>query len=198
MANKNNRHKLFALHGRKGVFFTLDAVIGLLILFAGVFVAYFAFVQQPVLQPGIGYHEDLIGMLEQTRISDIDPHHAQVIGLLMRQGRIQNDSDKTLLSQIGEFYYLSTKEASGSLLQKIYLDDAASIIQSITKNTVSPVYGWQAQLVDQDRIVPLYTAPQGPKKDDAKILLVKQRIIFGTYKQREAYGPYLLEVSLWG
>lgn len=174
----------------KGVFFTLDAVIGITILFVGTFMAYLAFVQEPVSQPAIDYAEDIIAILAKTRFKDMRPPSTQIDSLIT-SGRIY-DTDKTVLDQIGEFYYLSLKgntQEQGNMKNNIAL-----VLKATIGNTVPKIYGWEVNIGGKS----LYAANQGPLKPNAKISIVTQQISFGTYKQRTPYGPYIVEVEVWG
>lgn len=175
----------------KGVFFTLDAVIGITILFVGTFMAYLAFVQEPVSQPTIAYAEDIIGILAKTRFKDIDERNIPTeVKLLINDGII--DKDKTALAQIGEFYYISLK--GDQQKQADMYNNIALVIKATIGNTVPKVYGWDVKIGGKS----LYTANQGPPKQNAKIRIITQQISFGTYKQRTPYGPYIVEVEVWG
>ncbi|MBI4441287.1 hypothetical protein HY639_03905 [Candidatus Woesearchaeota archaeon] len=176
---------------RKGIFFTLDAVIGITILFVGSFVAYFAFIQEPVLQPSVAYAEDIMGILATTRFSAMnlsltDPY----LQGLVRAGLI--DVDKTVLAQLGEFYYVQ-QNTQDSVMKASIGQYMANTLTAIVGRTIPPVYGWAVRIDGKT----VYTAQQGPMKDNAEVSVVTQHMTFGTYKRWAPYGPYLVEVEVW-
>lgn len=190
---------------KRGMFFTLDAVIGITILFVGVFIAYFAFVQEPVIQPSLGYAEDIMAILSKTRFNNINlTYTTPEVRVLIENGVI--DVDKTVLAQIGEFYYLKekAKAVNDLITQQSMRQYTNYTIFAVTRGALPKVYGWEVRIKDgnnpSERIYPPIDDPrlQGPPKSNAKIKIVTHNLAFGTYHQREAYGPYLVEVEVWG
>ena len=184
----------------RGMFFTLDAVIGITILFVGVFIAYFAFVQEPVIQPSLGYAEDIMSILSKTRFNNINlTYTTSEVRVMIENGVI--DVDKTVLAQIGEFYYLKEKaKASNDLVTQLSMHQYTNnIIIAVTRGALPKVYGWEVRIKDSNNPSQvIYNANQGPPKANSKINIVTHNLAFGTYHQREAYGPYLVEVEVWG
>ncbi len=176
---------------KKGQFFTLDAVIGLTILFVGVDIAYSAFIQEQVSQPTIHYAEDVMAILAKTRFRDMNTSlTTPEIRYLIEGGSI--DRDKTVLAQIGEFYY--RRSLSDDITRKESLKkNSEYIITATTRGAIPRVYGWEVKINDES----IYLPQQGPLKANAKISIVTQQLSFGLLGQ-VPYGPYLVEVSVWG
>ncbi|MBU1103567.1 MAG: hypothetical protein KJ600_03365, partial [Nanoarchaeota archaeon] len=85
---------------KKGAFFSVDALIALIIIFFVILVSY------PVsnyLQPDPDIHSDILKVLSTLKVSEVDSDYVRS---LIANGKIR-DPNKNLLEQIGEFYILN-------------------------------------------------------------------------------------------
>ena len=89
---------------KRGIFFSLDALIALFIIF---FVLLFFFFSGEKLRLETEVQEDVLNVLSNFKVGDID--NAYVLSLI-QDGTI-TDLDKSLLQQIGEFYLTDVSQA---------------------------------------------------------------------------------------
>ncbi len=110
----------------KGVFFSIDALIALIIIIGVILLAY------PYLKEAkhpTNLHQDIISTLSSIKIGEINTSFARS---LISQGMIV-DLNKSLLEQIGEFYAINTT------LAKLLASDALSTLD--TTENVGVWYG---------------------------------------------------------
>ena len=100
--------------GKKGIFFSTDALLALLIIFLTILVVY------PVArysQYKSEIHRDIIKVLSNLKIGEIESVYVQQ---LINNGDIK-DLNKSVLEQIGEFYVTDTEKAK-NLSQEVISD----------------------------------------------------------------------------
>ena len=91
---------------KKGYFFTLDAVLGLLVLVIGVVLIASSYVKSPQSAQVEFLSDDLLNFFFNVKVKDLNNPYAGIGGQLWNQGEI-TDGDNSLLQQIGEFYTLN-------------------------------------------------------------------------------------------
>jgi hypothetical protein len=102
------------MSGKKGVFFSIDALIALSIIVVALLIAY------PLVsnvKPKTELHYDLLSTLSTIKISELDNSYAKS---LMEDGSIK-DPSKSVLEQIGEFYV--TNKTKAELLAESTMQD---------------------------------------------------------------------------
>lgn len=178
---------------KRGFFFTLDVVIGVTLLVAGILWVYSFSLQEPISQPTMQHAEGIMTILTNTRIKEISFASDSPIAFLLADGRIY-DHDKTLLSQIGEFFFLrsiSKDQTTKSIMEK----NTEQLLDALFSHAISHGYGWAIRVID-----PIsgssweYTKN---KKDTSKTRVVIRQLSFGTHQQQITYGPYVVEAEVW-
>ncbi len=97
--------KLIYIHGKRGYYFSLDALIALIIIII-VIISVTPSINQKTSQKYI--HEDLLNVLSSIKIGEINNAY---VTQLISNGKIKN-LNQSVLEQIGEFYALSDPEAT--------------------------------------------------------------------------------------
>lgn len=126
------------IRGKKAVFFSIDAIIAIAIILFVILAAY------PVLKyarQNTQIHYDVLTTLSSLKIGEIDNTYVQS---LISQGII-NDTEKSILEQIGEFYVTNitlAKSLANSALSGIYTNKniglwyANTLIASINQSPI--------------------------------------------------------------
>jgi len=178
---------------KRGFFFTLDVVIGITLLLAGILWVYSFSLQEPVSQPTVQYAEEIMAILANTRIKEISFASDSPIAFLLANGRIY-DYDKTLLSQIGEFFFL--RSISKDMTAKSVMGkNIEELLDALFRHAIPPGYGWAIRVTDPGS-GSSWEYLRG-KTEASKIHVVIRQLSFGTYQQQTTYGPYIVEAEVW-
>ncbi len=178
---------------KRGFFFTLDIVIGVTLLVAGILWVYSFSLQEPLTQPALQHAEEIMAILINTRIKDISFAADSPVAFLLTDGRIY-DHDKTLLSQLGEFFFLrsmSKEKTTKSVMER----NMEQLLDALFQHAVPPRYGWAIRITNpQDNLSWEYAKK---KRETTKTRVVIRQLSFGTYQQQTPYGPYVVEAEVW-
>ena len=171
---------------KKGFFFILDAVLGLIIIIIGVFLISNSRVNvQPPTQVSL-LSNDLLNFFSKTKIKDLNNPYAGIGGELWNGGVI-TDQENSLLQQIGEFYATN----KGGI--------AESFVESVSKDIVPYQYRYEVWM-NGDIIYPANPSPvHVQSKQSTKLLLTSKKITFGIVNGTlsKIWGPYTAEVFVW-
>lgn len=160
---------------KKGVFFTIDSILG-----AGIILAVIIFTSSLYAKDVPNFHlsymsQDLIRTLSTVTVKEVDNGY---LNSLIGDGTITN-TNNTVLEQIGEFW------AAGQI------DFANKTAANVTKNLVSNITG-MGIWIDNDLIY----------KNDLPIKrsLISSKIPISGVKKGEAISPYTRKnpPTLWG
>ncbi len=171
---------------KRGYFFVLDALLGLLVLIIGVFLITSYYVEVPKTTQVTLLSDDLLNFLSNTKIKNLNNPYAGIGGELWSQQEIR-DGDASLLQQIGEFY---AKNKPGT---------AEKFIQNVSKDVMPQQFRYEVWMDG----VRLY--PQNPSDDhsgsrnNANLLLTSKKLTFGIINTTtsDLWGPYKAEVFVW-
>lgn len=167
---------------RKGYYFIIDAILGILILSVAFVFLFSTPVSAPNKSRAILLANDVLSFLATNKIEDINDPYAGVNGTLWGSSDITN-SKNTLMQQIGEFYY---HEKYGI---------AANFISVVIRDIVPPQFN--VEIVVEGRI--LYpTSPSPYSKESSDVTVITKTITFGEDKAGNVvWGPYSFEVTVW-
>jgi len=171
---------------KKGYFFTLDAVLGLLVLVIGVVLIASSYVKSPQSAQVEFLSDDLLNFFFNVKVKDLNNPYAGIGGQLWNQGEI-TDGDNSLLQQIGEFYTLNK------------LDLAEKFVQNVSFGAV-PGQFYYEMWIDGKLIYPRNpTETHIKSKDKTNLLLTSKILTFGIINKTtsNAWGPYKAEVFVW-
>ena len=171
---------------KRGLFFTLDAVLGLTVLIIGIFLVTSSYVSVPQPVQVEILSDDLLDVLSNTKIRDLNNPYAGIGGVLWSQGLI-TDADNSLLQQIGELY------------AKNNLDTAEKFIQNVSKGIVPEQFRYEIW-IDGTLLYPKTPSPEHIKsKTSTGLLLTSKKLTFGILNKTtsDVWGPYKAEVFVW-
>ena len=171
---------------RKGYFFVLDSIIALGVLTVGALIVLSTYTNVPSQENVEVLSEDIMQVFSNIKIKEINNEYARVGGTLWQQGLI-NNSENTLLQQLGEFYFANN------------LDIAEKFIFNITQNSLPQQFLFEIKLDD----TLLY--PQNPSsahiqsKEGTAVLIPSRKIVHGILDKEtgEMFGPYEAVVLVW-
>ena len=171
---------------KRGYFFVLDAVLGLIVLVIGVFLINSLYVSVPEpAQVGL-LSDDLLNFLSNTRIKELNNQYAGIGGQLWNQGYI-TDADNSLLQQIGEFYAANKP------------DIAEKFIANVSTGIVPEQFRYEVW-IDSTILYPItQTIEHIKSKNSTELLLTSKKITFGIMNREtsDLWGPYKAEVFVW-
>jgi len=177
---------------KRGFFFTLDVVIGITILVAGMLWVYSFSLQEPVSQPVLQQAGEIMDILVNTRVKDISFAPDSPVAFLLADKRMY-DQDKTLLSQLGEFFFLR-QMSKDTTVKSAMEQNMEQFLDALFKHAIPLRYGWTVKVRDlRDNTVWEYL---GKKRETSGISVVLRQLSFGTYQQQVPYGPYVVEVEV--
>jgi hypothetical protein len=170
---------------KRGYFFILDSFLAFGILVMGVFILLSSYTTTPQEEPTKNIAEDILDFFANTKIEDLNNPYFGAYGTLVQQGYIQ-DTQKTLLQQLGEFYANNN------------LDLAESLVTNVTGALIPFQYKYEF-LIDETRICPTNPSQQFlQSKNNTKFLFPAKKLSFGTInKTLDLFGPYEVEVLVW-
>ena len=126
-------HKLKKMLGKKGLYFSIDALIASLIFIAGIILLSKGYVvDQPTVTMNY-FAQDIINVLGEMKVSDTQNDYVEE---LINNGTIKYP-ENTLLEQIGEFW------ASGNI------NYAIKLIENVTDGLIPANYGFGIQINDE-------------------------------------------------
>jgi len=171
---------------KRGYFFVLDAVLGLLVLVTGVLLITSSYVNVPQpIQVGL-LSDDLLNFISNTKIKDLNNPYGGIGGELWKQGEI-TDAENSLLQQIGEFYATNK------------LDTAEKFIQNVSKDVVPLQFRYEVWMNDKLLYPKTPSAEHAKSKESTGLLLTSKKITFGIINKTTSnlWGPYKAEVFVW-
>jgi len=167
---------------KRGYFFTLDAFVATGVIIVGI-VLLFSVRSTPVEETQSEYFSrDLIQLLSSTRIYEINN---PLVDYLEDNGTI-NNSEYTILEEVGELYYLSQQ------------DMASYVLGNITLGVVPDNYGFEV-LIDDTQVYIKNVKGKDYYVDSTgyKVIISSKRLISGELNKQEMWGPLKSEVRVW-
>jgi len=187
---------------KRGYFFLLDAMLGLLVLIVGVFLITSSYVKVPQpIQVGL-LSGDLLNFISNTKIKELNNPYAGIGGELQTRGYI-TEIDNPLLQQIGEFYEKDKVGLSKFPLPsgetEPYLDVAEKFIQNISGGVIPLQYRYEVWINGALLYPKTPTSEHTKSRENTKLLLTSKKLIFGIIDKRtgDIWGPYKAEVFIW-
>jgi len=165
----------------KGYFYSIDALIAIMIISIGMILVIQGRVTNPPMRTNVYYFaEDLTNYLAQTKIYDLnDDSYSDSIKKWKVNGSIAF-IDNTLLEQAGEFY------ARGQLqIANNFLSNVTQASASLNYNFVIIIDG-----------TPVFSVIRTPE-EKAKSIISNKLILSGFLDNRNTWGPYKAEVRTW-
>lgn len=181
--------KLKKIRGKKGYFFSVDAIAAAAILITGIFLIFYITSNKPVETPTYHLSEDILNVLEKTQINNLSKKDYPYISVLIEGGEIVR-TDNTILEQVGEFYYEGKHQI------------ASELIKDIVSGLLPSQHGFSFKIYDsvigdKDGKV-LYKMDDGPiREEDANVRIALRKIIFGRIDVDKKWGPYVVEAISW-
>lgn len=171
---------------RKGYFFLLDSIIALGVLAVGAFLVFSTYTNTPFLEDVSILSEDLMQLFANNKIKDINNEYARVGGTLWQQGII-NNSENTLLQQLGVFFAANN------------LDIAEKFINNLTQNILPQQFLFEIKIDDT------LLFPQNPSlahiqsKEKTAVLIPSRRLVHGILDKEtgDLFGPFEVMVTVW-
>ncbi|MBL7054710.1 hypothetical protein ISS05_03045 [Candidatus Woesearchaeota archaeon] len=175
---------------KKAYFFVLDAMLALGILVMGALLLVSAYTRTPEKGQTTNLAEDVLDFFADTKIEDFNNPIFGPAGTLVQDGTIK-DAQKTLLQQLGEFYYKYNLDTS----DETYLTYARLLITEVTEDIVPAQYEYEF-LIDDAKIYPETSTDQS--KQNSEVLFPARKICFETIDLTlDLFGPYEAEVLIW-
>ena len=171
---------------KRGYFFVLDAVLGLIVLVIGVLLITSSYVNAPKITQVGFLSDDLLNFLSNTKIGNLNNPYAGIGGQLWNQGDI-TDADNSLLQQIGEFYAANKP------------DIAENFIANVSAGIVPQQFSYEVW-IDNTILYPRTLTPEHIKsKNSTELLLTSKKLTFGILSKTTSnlWGPYKAEVFVW-
>src|SRR3989338_6725465 len=103
---------------KRGYFFVLDAVLGLIVLVTGVVLITSSYINAPQPVQVEILSDDLLDFLSNTKIRDLNNPYAGIGGVLWNQGLV-TDADNSLLQQIGELYSANNPDIAEKFIANV-------------------------------------------------------------------------------
>ena len=165
---------------KKGYFFMLDALLALGVLIIGVSTLLNSFTFSPEKMQTINLAEDAIDFFSNTKIEDFNNPIFGPSGTLVKNGTIKN-TQKTLLQQLGEFFYDSD------------LGNAGLLAEEVMENLIPYQYSYELLINDTT----IYSKGLS-SKGNSELLFPARELSFGTVGNTlDLFGPYKVEVLVW-
>ena len=160
---------------KQGYFFTLDALIAVGVLIAGMIWILSINTYVPSQSQTAFTAEDSISTIANIRLYELNSRY---VDKLMDNGTVTR-KDNTLLEQVGEFYY------------KNDIPSASSFVENVTYGQIPQQYGFEL-LIDG------YSMYASSATSNTTALLISERVIIsGITNKTLMYGPYEAEVRVW-
>ena len=177
----------FTKSHKKGIYFTIEAVIAMMVISIGFGIILYLFVV--LSKPPIGIVQtDLHNTVDlfSLPLQDIGNGTCSAAGNATDNGNI-TDPTMILMNQLGEFYYLYTT------LDCDYCDDLLTecIIDFVNYRDIQ---GNNLQISIEGTA---FYANGTIDQENATVLLPFKMLLFGTRNNTEMWGPYLGEIRVW-
>ncbi len=171
---------------KKGFFFTLDAIMSLIILAVGMFLFFTVILAVPQTSQTQIIAEDTIAFLGTATIQNLNDPIAGIGGLLWEEGKITKGTN-TLLQQIGEFH------AKGDY------DSAEIFIQAVMAEGIPQSHFAQVSIGNLLLYPQVETPEESLSKENTAFLIVKTEPVFGIMGDGtfDLWGPYEIKLSVW-
>jgi len=171
---------------KRGYFFVLDAVLGLMVLVTGVFLITSSYIDVPQPVQVELLSDDLLNFLSNTKIKDLNNPYAGIGGELWKQGEI-TEAENSLLQQIGEFYATNKP------------DTAEKFIQNVSKESIPSQFRYEVWMNGAILYPKTPSAEHIESKNSTGLLLTSKKITFGVINKTTSnlWGPYKSEVFVW-
>src|SRR3989344_1887455 len=165
----------------KGYFYSIDALIAIMIISIGMILVIQGRVTNPPMRTNVYYFaEDLTNYLAQTKIYDLnDDSYSDSIKKWKVNGSIAF-IDNTLLEQAGEFY------------ERGQLQIANNFLSNVTQASASLNYNFVI-IIDGTPVFSVIRTPE----EKAKSIISNKLILSGFLDNRNTWGPYKAEVRTW-
>jgi hypothetical protein len=171
---------------RKGLFFTIDAIIALIVLGVGITVLFLAFTNPPQQQQTALYTSDLMSFFRATRVQDVQ--EKWLINMWCTQGAKctaptynLSRGDQTLLSTFGQ------------LIREGNLPLAAYIATRLSQGFVQQQFSWNLTMVAGNNT---YLLVDYSKNRTAEQLLAEKSLVYFV-ENHTLEGPYVAQVNVW-
>jgi hypothetical protein len=174
---------------KRGYFFIVDSIIALTVLSIGIILLFSYNQYVPPTADLYTVSDEVINVLYYNVIEDMNNDYIRYT--LMYDGNI-TDTHKTIIEQIGEFYYRNqTKNC------EYCMDLINNTIYSVLKNMFPSDYNY---IVIFDNITiydNLNTGVERVSIENASLVMPSKAMVHGLYNKTELYGPYIVEVLSW-
>jgi len=171
---------------KKGYFFIVDSMVALGVLAVGIVLIFSAHESSPPTGQSYTISEEVMNILQYNQIKDINNYYAGPNSILTRNNNI-TDIQKTLLEQVGEFYYRNQSRNCEFCIGLIN-----SFMINITQNLVPAEYNYLVLIdnltVFNHSITPISESP---------FVIPSKAIVHGVFNFSDLFGPYLVEVVSW-
>lgn len=172
---------------KRGYFFIVDSIVALAVLSVGIVLLFSQHEYTPSTEQSYTLSNDILNVLSYNKIKNINNDYAGSNSNLTRDGNI-TDIDKTLLEQVGEFYYRNqTKDCSFCI----------GLIDKFLSNMTSNMIPQQYNYIIKIENLTVFNHSSSDK-DSSRVVIPSKKIVHGLYNGTELYGPYLVEVLSWG
>ena len=174
------------MNKKRGYFFVLDAVIGMLMITIAIVIISSHFVRSPQQTQVKLISDNLLTFMATTKIVDLNNPYAGLGGELWKNGTI-TESGNTLFEQVGYFY------------EKKDYATAEKFIQNISREVVPLQFRYEVW-INGTIIYPRAPAIEhNISKNETGLLLASRTIVFGVLNRTtgDMWGPYRAEVFAW-
>ena len=176
------------MKSRKGIFFTVDAVIALVVLTVGVVFIFITFTGEAVQQQTALYAGDMMNFFSNTRVMDVKEdwliHMWCVTGpRCVNATHNLTHEDETLLSSFAR------------LAHENRVPLARLIATNASTGLVQPQFGWSLTLQDPDGVSTTLiskTLPTSPLQ-----LITAKSLVYFVDENHALEGPYVAQVNVW-
>jgi hypothetical protein len=179
---------------KKGYYFTLDAIIGIIILVTGAVIINYAYFDKPHVEPPLILANDIADSFEKTRIDELE---SKAPLLYESDTNIEDISgaERTILEQIG-IYYQQSQDESDPDKKSEKLDKANNLASSFITKVIPKQYNFQIKIKDHV----LVQDSNNKKEKDASQVVVAKKLVYTTYEDAgipKTVGPLKFEVKMW-
>jgi hypothetical protein len=161
---------------KRGQYIILDVFIALMMIAVGLLLMFslrhtISYSKQPII-----ISQDVAASLSSLKLTELnDP----MILRMITNGTI-NNSDNTVLQQVGEFYIYG---------QTHY---AVELIRNISTQVIPPQYSFEVRINNG------LVYSRGSMQNHSQVLIASRKILFGVNKKTvEPWGPVIGEVTVW-
>ena len=163
---------------KKGYFFSLDAIISMIVLVSGIILIVYSNFYIPFQEIGIDLSHTFMDVMSKTKIYELNDDLYPILKDL-KQNRSISHIEYTIIEQIAEFY---VDDKSGL---------ASQFVENITKGMISRNYDFQVIVNTTE----LYATRAN--QDQSTNLVSAKRVVIGIINDSIVWGPIPVEVRLW-